>query len=150
MTATGLYKILNGILPEKMKISRFSQPEFPKKSTNPKIVRMDGMAKGMDESVLSRGDFPVPISHAPGSPIARESKTLKNACFNVKNVIRKSAEFPQILIKSLDDQDVQKLAPYGIMKANNTAAVSGSANKNEARRLIAVIALIQHQRGPFV
>jgi hypothetical protein len=83
----------------------------------------------MDERVLSRGDFPVPISHAPGSPIARESKTLKNACSNVKSVIRKSAEFSQILIKSLDDQNVQKFAPYGIIKANVTAATSGSANK---------------------
>ena len=92
------------------------------------------MAKGMDDRVLSRGDFPVPISHAPGSPIARESKTLKNACFNVKSVIRRIAEFSQILIKSLDARNVQKLAPYGIMKAKITAAASGSANKIIERR----------------
>jgi hypothetical protein len=126
-------------LPEKTKISRFSQPEFPKKSTNPKTVSMDGMAKGMDESVLSRGDFPVPISHAPGSPIARESKTLKNACFNVKSVICKSAEFFQTLTKSLAVQNVQKLAPYGIMKANSTAVASGSANKIVERRIYAAM-----------
>jgi hypothetical protein len=139
MTASGLYRILSGILPEKTKISRFSQPEFPKKSTNPKTVSIDGMAKGMDESVLSRGDFPVPINHAPGSPIARESKTLKNACFNVKSVICKSVEFSQILIKSLDAQNVQKFAPYGIMKAKTTAATSGSANKIVERRKYAAI-----------
>jgi hypothetical protein len=126
-------------LPEKLKIRRFSQPEFPKKRTNPKTVSMDGMAKGMDERVLSRGDFPVPISHAPGSPIARESKTLKKACFSVKSVMRKSAEFFQMLIKSLEVQNVKKLAPYGIMKANSTAATSGNANKSEARRICAVI-----------
>jgi hypothetical protein len=141
MTASGLYRILNGILPEKLKISRFSQPEFPKKSTNPKTVSIDGMAKGMDERVLSRGDFPVPISHAPGSPIARESNTLKNACFSVKSVIRKSAEFSQILIRSLDAQNVQKLAPYGIMKANVTAVTSGSANKTVERRKFAAMVI---------
>jgi hypothetical protein len=127
-------------LPEKLKINRFNQPEFPKKRTNPKTVSMDGIAKGMDERVLSSGDFPVPISHAPGSPIARESKTLKNAWFNVKSVIRKSAAFSQTLIESLEVQNVQKLAPYGIIKANITAAISGSANKIVERRKCKAIA----------
>jgi len=138
MIASGRYRILKGpsCEPEKKANKRFTHPEFPKKRTNPNTTRIEGMANGMAVTALRtlvnqldpgpRSD-PKPrlIKKAPGSPRARDTSTLKKACFIVKIVIRKMAAFSSNEFSPFEMNAFQKEAPYGRRKAKKTARTRG-------------------------
>jgi len=67
------------------------------------------MAKGTAVTVLNSGERPEPMNQAPGSPIAKDTRTLKKACLKVKSVMRKRLEFSQRLTPPRNA--FEKLAP---------------------------------------
>jgi hypothetical protein len=81
------------------------------------------------------------MNHAPGSPKANATNTLKKACFKVKSVMLPKAALSQTVIvpppKTFRTKGA-KLALYGSTKAKAAARTGSSANHHTAeRRLIA-------------
>jgi len=103
------------------------------------------MEKGIAVSVLRNGvkrERLLPMNHAPGSPMASETSTLKNACLKVNRVILSRVVFPRTDI-SPGTLDVfkpsarariagAKLAAYGKMKEKAAASTGGRARRQAA------------------
>jgi len=99
------------------------------------------MAKGIAVRVLTSGvkrERLLPINHAPGSPKASETSTLKNACLKVKRVMLKRASFCRTVNFPFTSPLTAgaKLAAYGRTKEKAAARTGGSANRQAADFLV--------------